>query len=78
MQDIQFSYAGNDNYSELLEADTDYKKAQAELSKIFVSKYANDTTGEFIAECFANANLCSNPSPYSIEVLKLLKEYFGK
>ena len=78
IQDIQFSYAGNDNYSELLEADTDYKKAQAELSKIFVSKYANDTTGEFIAECFANANLCSNPSPYSIEVLKLLKEYFGK
>ena len=45
---------------------------------IFVSKYANESTGEFIAECFANASLCSNPSPYAVEVLETLKQYFGK
>lgn len=78
IQDIQISYAGNNDYYDLLEADTDYKKAQDELAKIYVSRYANESTGEFIAECFANALLCSNPSSYSVEVLKLLKEYFGK
>ena len=78
IQDIQISYAGNDNYYDLLDSDPKYKKAQEELSKLFVSKYANSSTGEFIAECFANASLCSNPSPYSVEVLELLKAYFGK
>ena len=73
MQDIWFSNIGRD-----VENDKDYKKAKEELSKIFVSKYANDSTGEFIAECFANANLCSNPSSYSVEVLEVLKKYFGK
>ena len=76
IQDIWFSYAGKSDFE--LDNDPDYAKARDDLSKIFVSKYANDSTGEFIAECFANANLCSNPSPYSVEVLEVLKEYFGK
>ena len=54
------------------------KEAEDKLKEVYVSKYANDSTGEFIAECFANACLCSNPSPYSVEVYELLKKYFGK
>lgn len=54
------------------------KEAEDKLKELYVSKYANDSTGEFIAECFANACLCSNPSPYSVEVYELLKKYFGK
>lgn len=49
------------------------KEAEDKLKEVYVSKYANDSTGEFIAECFANACLCSNPSPYSVEVYELLK-----
>ena len=78
MQDIEISYAGRDDYYEARGKDPKYKKAQKELSSIFVSKYANESTGEFIAECFANASLCSNPSPYAVEVLETLKQYFGK
>lgn len=54
------------------------KEAEDKLKEVYVSKYANNSTGEFIAECFANACLCSNPSPYSVEVYELLKKYFGK
>ena len=61
-----------------LYCDPECKLLKGELAKVYVSKYANDSTGEFIAECFANASLCSKPSPYSVEVLKLLREYFGK
>lgn len=78
MFDIMDTYAGRADYKEALSKDADYKKAEEELSKIYVSGYANDSTGEFIAECFTNASLCSNPSPYSVEVLNVLKKYFGK
>lgn len=54
------------------------KEAEDKLKELYVSKYANDSTGEFIAECFANASLCSNPSKYSVMVLEVLKKYFGK
>lgn len=78
MQDIEVSYAGRDDYYEARAKDPNYKKAKEKLSNIYVSKYANESTGEFIAECFANASLCSNPSPYSVEVLEMLRKYFGK
>ena len=78
MQDISISYAGRDDYNEARGKDPKYKKAEKDLSNIFVSKYANESTGEFIAECFANASLCSKPSPYAVEVLETLKQYFGK
>lgn len=78
MFDIMDTYAGRADYKEALSKDADYKKAEEELTKIYVSAYANDSTGEFIAECFTNANLCSNPSPYAVEVLGVLKKYFGK
>lgn len=78
MRDARMSYVGRDDYQSALENDKAYKKASEELSKIYVSKYANESTGEFIAECFANACLCSNPSSYSVEVFKVLKKYFGK
>ena len=78
MQDIEISYAGRDDYYDARSKDPKYKKAQKELANIYVSKYANESTGEFIAECFANASLCSTPSPYAVEVLEVLKKYFGK
>jgi SPP1 gp7 family putative phage head morphogenesis protein len=78
MMDRRDAYAGRSDYQEAIAKDAEYKKAQEDLSKIFVSKYAGDSAGEFIAECFTNASLCSKPSPYSAEILKLLREYFGK
>lgn len=77
MQNARFGwdkYGGTDQ----AERDKIAKEAEDKLKEVYVSKYANDSTGEFIAECFANACLCSNPSPYSVEVYELLEKYFGK
>lgn len=77
MQNARFGW---DKYEDMDQAERDKiaKEAEDKLKEVYVSKYANDSTGEFIAECFANACLCSNPSPYSVEVYELLKKYFGK
>lgn len=45
-----------------------------ELNKIKISKYALTDTSEFIAECFANAKLSSNPSEYAMKVLDLINK----
>lgn len=77
-QDVLQEYAGRENALKEMKNDDRWKNAENKLSNIHVSNYADSSTGEFIAECFANAQLCSNPSPYAVEVLEVLKEYFGK
>lgn len=77
MQEARFGWG---SYADMGEDEREKvaKEAEEHLKTIFVSKYASDSTGEFIAECFANACLCSNPSVYSVEVYEILKKYFGK
>lgn len=77
MQEARMGWGAFENVSED-KREKAVKEAEDGLSKVFVSKYASDSTGEFIAECFANASLCSNPSKYSLMVLEVLKKYFGK
>ena len=43
----------------------------------FISKYAKSSVDEFIAECFAQAQLSSNPSSYANQVMKILDAYFA-
>lgn len=71
---------GTGIYEKMSEADRGKieKETEDKLKEVFVSKYASESTGEFIAECFANASLCSKPSKYSVMVLEALKKTFGK
>lgn len=78
MFERQRVYAGNSNYSELIKQDKESIEAEEKLKSLYISKYANESVGEFIAECFATANLNSNPSPYAVEVVEILERYFGK
>ena len=77
---LQEANMGWGSYKDISEAEREkaVKEAKEKLGEVFVSKYASDSTGEFIAECFANASLCSNPSKYSVQVVEVLKKYFGK
>ena len=77
MQEAKYGWGKYEKMTEK-EREKIIKEAEENYKNIFVSRYANDSTGEFIAECFANASLCSNPSPYSVKVLEILKKYFGK
>lgn len=76
---LQEANMGWGSYKDISEAEREkaVKEAKEKLGEVFVSKYASDSTGEFIAECFANASLCSNPSKYSVQVVEVLKKYFG-
>lgn len=53
-----------------------YDEAQSEKAKIFISKYADTNPDEFLAEAFLVSNLSSKPSPYAIQVLKVVDKYF--
>ena len=55
-----------------------YEEAIEKKRKIFISEYANKTIDEFMAEGFSDALLTSEPSPYSQEILELIKKYFKK
>jgi hypothetical protein len=77
-QKIRDKYAGNENFSDLLKADKDFMDALEQYEKLHISRYADTSIGEFIAEAFCQVELSSNPSPYAVELHSLLKEYFGK
>lgn len=58
-----------------------WKKAQdleKELKNVKISKYADMSIDEFMAEAFADAKIGSNPSEYSEKVLGVIDKYFGK
>lgn len=56
------------------------KALKKEQQEIFVSNYAirDNLKDEFMAECFAEAKLSSNPSKIALEVLKLIDKYFKR
>lgn len=56
------------------------KALKKEQQEIFVSNYAirDNLKDEFMAECFAEAKLSSNPSKTALEVLKLIDKYFKR
>ena len=59
----------------------DYSKArygEKWFSKDKISSYADTNIEEFMAEAFTQASLSDKPSPYALEVLELVKKYFGK
>jgi hypothetical protein len=43
----------------------------------FISTYAKTNIEDFIAECFAQAELSSHPSSYAREVMRILNEHFA-
>ena len=45
---------------------------------IFISDYARKNADEFMAEAFTQALLAENPSPFALEVLKVVDKYFKK
>ncbi len=47
-------------------------------NKIFLGRYASTNADEFFAEAFTEYHLSSTPSPYAIEVGKLIEKYYGK
>lgn len=56
------------------------KALKKEQQEIFVSNYAirDNLKDEFMAECFAEAKLSSNPSKTALEILKLIDKYFKR
>lgn len=56
------------------------KALKKEQQEIFVSNYAirDNLKDEFMAECFSEAKLSSNPSKTALEVLKLIDKYFKR
>lgn len=68
-------------YNKFKKAFDDYLVDVAEAkgkSKVFISEYAKYDLSEFIAEAFAMYKHSDNPSPYAIQVGKLLDKYFKK
>jgi hypothetical protein len=47
-------------------------------NKIFLGRYASKNADEFFAEAWTEYHLSSTPSPYAIEVGKLIEKYYGK
>lgn len=61
--------------------ETDWTKAQKlteELKKVQISKYADMSIDEFMAEAFTDAKIGSDPSEYSKQVLEVIDKYFKK
>lgn len=52
-----------------------YNKARG---KIYISGYAAKSLDEFVAEAFTNYELSSKPSPYSVEIGKLIEKHFNQ
>ncbi len=51
---------------------------KSELERNYISEYAETNIDEFVAESFAMYLHGSNPSPFALEVGKLMDEYFKK
>ena len=56
------------------------KSLKQQKDEMFVSNYAvrDNLKDEFMAECFAQAKLSSNPSTTSLELMKLVDKYFKR
>lgn len=54
------------------------QKLKADLDSKIISKYADMSIDEFMAEAFADAQIGSNPSEYSKRVLNVIDKYFKK
>jgi len=48
------------------------------IANIFLGQYANKNKNEFLAEAFTEYKLSSSPSPYALEIGKLIDRYFKK
>lgn len=76
IQRLRDSFAGQpDGLRKGIEA---AKDLQAQYDAMCISKYSKESVGEFIAEAFCDAELSSNPKPYSVKVHNLLVKAFGK
>lgn len=52
--------------------------AKKKYDSIKISDYSLTNADEFVAECFADAEVGTNPSEYSFAVSNIIKKYFGK
>lgn len=52
--------------------------AKKKYDSIKISDYSLTNADEFVAECFADAEVGTNPSEYSLQVSNIIKKYFGK
>ena len=52
--------------------------AKKKYDSIKISDYSLTNADEFVAECFADAEVGTNPSEYSLRVANIIKKYFGK
>lgn len=53
-------------------------KTQERRDNMYISEYAYRNWEEFASECFANGKLNSNPSPYSLEIIKIIDKYYRR
>lgn len=72
-QSVGFGYEGA-----LEKANMARKPFNEKIKEICVSKYSRASCGEFIAECFAEAELSNNPHPVAVKVHDLLVKAYGK
>lgn len=77
-QQRKLSPEKKDFWKELNKINKEYKKSIANNTKDRISPYAETSIDEFLAEAFTEAKLSSNPSKFSIEVLKIIEKYFKK
>ena len=64
--------------AELVDHTMDAAQAVAARRSIFISDYSGKDLDEFLAEAFTQAKLGVSPSPYSVDVLKIVDKYFKK
>ena len=57
---------------------TKAQKLTEELKKVQISKYADMSIDEFMAEAFTDAKIGSDPCEYSKQVLEVIDKYFKK
>lgn len=62
----------------IVEKSIDYATREAMRKEIFISEYAKTSLDEWVAEAFCQAKLSSNPSPYALELLKVIDKYFKR
>ena len=58
--------------------DLQYQIQSLVLKKVQISKYADMSIDEFMAEAFTDAKIGSDPSEYSKQVLEVIDKYFKK
>ena len=76
IQDVRFQYAGQPDG--LRKGNEAAQKIQEEYNSICISHYSKASTGEFIAEGFCNAELCSDPKEYAKRIKRLLEKELKK